>query len=31
MEINPDAIRKYILDVELKVGGETLFKTPALA
>ena len=31
IEICLDAIRKYIVDVELKVRGATLFKTPALA
>ena len=29
MEINPAALRQYIVDVEIKVGGRTIFATPA--
>jgi L-alanine-DL-glutamate epimerase-like enolase superfamily enzyme len=31
MEINPAALRRYIVDVEIKVGGRTLFSTPEFA
>jgi L-alanine-DL-glutamate epimerase-like enolase superfamily enzyme len=29
MEIDPAVLQEYIVDVELKVAGETLFRTPA--
>ena len=28
MEINPDALRQYRVDVEIRVGGRTLYATP---
>ncbi len=30
MEINADALKPYLVDVKIDVGGKTLFKTPAL-
>ena len=30
IEIDPAAIRKYNIDVEIKVKGEVLFRTPEL-
>jgi L-alanine-DL-glutamate epimerase-like enolase superfamily enzyme len=29
MQINPAALKQYIVDVEIKVGGKTIFATPA--
>ena len=29
IEINPDALTKYRVDVEIKVGGKTIFTTPS--
>ena len=29
IEINPDALTKYKVDVEIKVGGKTIFTTPS--
>lgn len=29
IEINPDALTKYKVDVEIKIGGKTIFTTPA--
>jgi L-alanine-DL-glutamate epimerase-like enolase superfamily enzyme len=30
IEVSPEAIRKFLVDVELKVGGKTIFRTPEL-
>ena len=30
IEIDPAAIRKYLVDVEITVQGKTLYKTPPL-
>jgi L-alanine-DL-glutamate epimerase-like enolase superfamily enzyme len=30
IEINPEGVRKYLLDVEIKVSGRTLYVTPEL-
>jgi hypothetical protein len=30
VEINVAGIKKYLVDVEIKVGGKTLFTTPTL-
>jgi L-alanine-DL-glutamate epimerase-like enolase superfamily enzyme len=30
VEINVSAIKKYLVDVEIKVAGKTLFTTPIL-
>jgi L-alanine-DL-glutamate epimerase-like enolase superfamily enzyme len=30
IEIDPDGIRKYLLDVEIKVGGKVLYRTPGI-
>ena len=29
IEINPDALARYRVDVEIKAGGRTLFSTPS--
>jgi L-alanine-DL-glutamate epimerase-like enolase superfamily enzyme len=29
--IDPAGVRKYLVDVEIKVGGKTLYTTPAIA
>jgi L-alanine-DL-glutamate epimerase-like enolase superfamily enzyme len=31
IEIDMDAVKKYLIDVEIKVGGKTLYRTPSLA
>jgi L-alanine-DL-glutamate epimerase-like enolase superfamily enzyme len=31
IEINLDAVRKYLVDVEIKVSSQTLYATPELA
>jgi L-alanine-DL-glutamate epimerase-like enolase superfamily enzyme len=28
ISINPDAVRRYLVDVEIKVRGKTLFASP---
>ena len=31
IEVDPAAMRKYLVDAEIKVGGKVLYRTPALA
>ncbi len=31
MEINADAVRRYQIDIELRVGGKVLYRSPAIA
>jgi L-alanine-DL-glutamate epimerase-like enolase superfamily enzyme len=31
IEIDMDAVKKYLIDVEIRVGGKTLYRTPSLA
>ena len=31
IEIDPEGVRKYLVDVEIKVAGKTLYKTPKVA
>ena len=31
IDIEPEGIRKYLVGVEIKVAGRTLYATPALA
>ena len=30
IEIDPEGVRRYLLDVEIKVGGRVLYRTPAI-
>jgi L-alanine-DL-glutamate epimerase-like enolase superfamily enzyme len=30
MKVNPDALRPYLVDTEIRVGAKTLYRTPAL-
>jgi len=31
MEVDPEGLRPYLVDTEIRVKGKTIYRTPALA